>query len=164
MQQKVVSKIKTYLFINFSNFIVTSGWATSRRKRQSPVDPFQDTCVALSAVLSTCPSDCNEDDPYRTIDGCCNNLNSKDLGSTNNAFARFLPPVYDDNVDMPRGGLSSSSLPSARDVSNAVHKTRQIVGNKDASLMVMQFGQFLDHDITLTPEPGTPEISLEINS
>jgi hypothetical protein len=160
----MVRKIKTYYFCNFSNFIVTSGWSTSRRKRQSPLEPFQDKCMDLSAVLSTCLSECNEDDPYRTIDGCCNNLNSKDFGSTHNAFARFLPPVYYDNDDKPRGGLSSSSLPSARDVSNAVHKTRQIVGNKDASLMVMQFGQFLDHDITLTPEPGTPDFGVEINS
>ena len=55
---------------------------------------------------------------------------------------------------MPRGGLSQSSLPSARKVSFEVHH-KHSKNNKDGlpiTLMVMQFGQFLDHDLSLTPE------------
>ena len=110
--------------------------------------------MKLTSRISPCPSTCNKTAPYRYVDGCCNNLNLGDLGSAHKALVRFLDPVYADNIGVPRGGLSPSSLPNARDVSRAVHRTKQIVGNKGASLMVMQFGQFLDHDITLTSEPG----------
>ena len=139
--------------------VVTSNWATSR---QSSGQLFQDTCMTLTSFLSPSPSTCDASDPYRSIDGCCNNVNLKDLGSANKFSPIFLDPVYEDNIEVPRGGLSASSLPNARDVSRAVHRTKPFVGNKDASRMVMQFGQFLDHDITLTPEPGIFKIDFEI--
>ena len=117
--------------------VVSSNWATSRKYSGQL---FQDTCISLTSFLSPCPSTCDASDLYRSIDGCCNNVILKDLGSTNKAFHRFLDPVYEDNIEVPRGGRSASSLPNARDVSSAVHSTKQIVGNKDVSLMVMQFG------------------------
>ena len=70
------------------------------------------------------------------------------------AFRRFGPASYSDGVSLPRGGLDPSTLPSARAVSVAVHQglERSEQGNVSISLMVMQFGQFLDHDLDLTAD------------
>ncbi len=60
----------------------------------------------------------------------------------NSAFLRLLPPDYFDGVSLPRGGLTFSSLPSARAVSVAVHQAHEETNhNKSISQMVMQFGQ-----------------------
>ena len=70
--------------------------------------------------------------------------------------ASFLSPIFVhviflQGISLPRGGRDPSVLPSARSVSVAVH---HVLGNRPrpaVSHMVMQFGQFLDHDnITLT--------------
>ena len=67
-------------------------------------------------------------------------------------FKRLLPSAYADGESLPRGGLKFSSLPSARTVSLAVHQAQEEASSHEpVSLMVMQFAQFLDHDLTLTP-------------
>ena len=103
------------------------------------------------------PSKCRSSKIYRSIDGCCNNLesptqgiimqlnqtkNSCSWGMAHNAFLRLLPPAYSDQEGLPRGGLTSSSLPSARAVSMAVHQAHEEINQRESiSQMVMQFGQ-----------------------
>ena len=99
-------------------------------------------------------------DHYRSISGCCNNVAQQRWGSTSQPLLRFLPNAYQDGKSIPRGGLEESSLPSARKVSAAVHHGKESHSpNISPSVMLMQFGQFLDHDITLTPEQGDIENS-----
>ena len=62
--------------------------------------------------------------------------------------------AYEDGVSLPRGGLDNSSLPSARTMSTTVHGVRETGARPGVSVMLMQFGQFLDHDLSLTPEQG----------
>ena len=70
------------------------------------------------------------------------------LGMPYSPLLRFLPPEYADGLDLPRGGLTNSSLPSARAVSVAVHQAHEETNHRDSiSLMVMQWGQLLNHDI-----------------
>ena len=83
-------------------------------------------------------------------------------------LSRILPADYQDGFSLPRGGLASSSLPSPRQVSLTVHqnvKKTKVKDQKRISQMVMQFGQFLDHDISITPEQDreccNPEVLVE---
>ena len=64
------------------------------------------------------------------------------LGMPYTAFLRLQPPAYSDQVGLPRGGLTNSSLPSARAVSVVVHQAHEETNHKESiSQMVMQFGQ-----------------------
>lgn len=87
---------------------------------------------------------------YRTFDGSCNNLQRPLWGKSNTAYERLLQPEYEDGLHEPRTkSVAGSQLPSARVVSFSL---AQAVNSPDPkhTLMVMQWGQFLDHDLTLT--------------
>ncbi|XP_071090339.1 salivary peroxidase/catechol oxidase-like [Haliotis cracherodii] len=97
---------------------------------------------------------CNTSSPYRTADGSCNNLVHTTWGKASIPMRRWLDPAYDDYISSPREKStgSSSKLPSARLVSTSVH-TPSTDADRHTSYthMLMQWGQFLDHDITSTP-------------
>ncbi|XP_011866914.1 PREDICTED: uncharacterized protein LOC105561494 isoform X2 [Vollenhovia emeryi] len=86
---------------------------------------------------------------YRTSDGSCNNLQNLWWGSAMSAMRRFLSSEYEDGVQSVRRSRDGRPLPSARDVTSLIHE------NKDVPLasithMLMQWGQFVDHDLTAT--------------
>ena len=70
---------------------------------------------------------------------------------------------YADLKSLPRGGLSSSTLPSPRKISSFVHRLKEPFGDSTVTVMLMQFGKFLDHDITLTWEQGKSKVTLEFD-
>lgn len=99
---------------------------------------------------------------FRTIDGTCNNLQKPLLGSSGTAFKRLVPPVYEDGINSLRGTLQAQNKfptfspflppnPSARFISETV-----ILNISQDELpfthILMQWGQFLDHDLDLGPE------------
>ncbi len=86
---------------------------------------------------------------YRTIDGTCNNLDEPLLGAANTPFHRLLDPAYEDGLGLPVGW--SGDRPSARLVSRSLLYARKVSPNEAYTHMLMQFGQFLDHDIDLAP-------------
>ncbi|XP_046365209.2 peroxidase-like protein 3 [Haliotis rufescens] len=95
--------------------------------------------------------DCKQDARYRTMDGSCNNARWPTWGSTNQPFKRFIDPAYDDGKFVPRmRGVDGYPLPSPRAISVAVHPGVDSPSN-DHTVMVMQWGQFVDHDLTGTP-------------
>ncbi|KAK7101369.1 hypothetical protein V1264_019758 [Littorina saxatilis] len=87
---------------------------------------------------------------FRTFDGTCNNANN--LGAANTPLARLLPPVYGDGVEAPRTrGRNGRPLRGARRISQLVFPDTSRRGLN--TLLLMQWGQFLDHDMTLMPLP-----------
>ncbi|XP_016981947.2 uncharacterized protein LOC108046634 [Drosophila rhopaloa] len=88
---------------------------------------------------------------YRTHDGTCNNKRRPRWGAAQMPFNRFLPPEYGDGVDTVRSSADGSTLSSSRFVSLLVHGARE--GEAPLTLMIAQWGQLLDHDLTSTAQP-----------
>nr|XP_015202138.1 PREDICTED: eosinophil peroxidase-like [Lepisosteus oculatus] len=108
---------------------------------------------------------------YRTINSVCNNRKNSRLGAANTAFTRWLPANYDDGVYIPRGWDPCKThngfvLPLVREVSNKILSTRNEeieIDSVNTHFMVI-FGQWTDHDLTLTPfSPSIRSFSNGIN-
>ncbi|MCB1206892.1 MAG: peroxiredoxin [Verrucomicrobiae bacterium] len=85
---------------------------------------------------------------FRTIDGTGNNEAHPEWGSTEEPFLRLTTPAYGEGGIEPSG----ADRPSARAVSNAVAAQEESMPNRrGVSGFLWQWGQFLDHDIDLTP-------------
>ncbi|KFP29424.1 Myeloperoxidase, partial [Colius striatus] len=96
---------------------------------------------------------------YRTITGECNNRRNPSLGASNRALVRWLPAEYEDGVSVPRGWtegkrFSGFPLPLVRQVSNEIVRfpPGQLRLDQQRSLMFMQWGQFLHHDLDFSPD------------
>uniref|UniRef100_A0A4W3JKG1 Peroxidasin homolog n=1 Tax=Callorhinchus milii TaxID=7868 RepID=A0A4W3JKG1_CALMI len=92
---------------------------------------------------------------YRTHDSTCNNLQHPMWGASLTAFERLLKPVYENGFNLPRGSnlnqeYSSHPLPLPRLVSTAMIGTETITPDDQYTHLLMQWGQFLDHDLDLT--------------
>ncbi|XP_066250383.1 uncharacterized protein [Euwallacea similis] len=94
---------------------------------------------------------CDASYPYRSYSGYCNNLKNPKHGQGLTTFNRLLPSAYDDGLSKPRQiGVTGVPLPNPRLISRNIHPDISNL-HKRYTLMVMQFAQFLDHDLTFTP-------------
>lgn len=89
---------------------------------------------------------------YRTLDGSCNNFNHPRWGSSLTPFVRLLPAIYENGFNIPIGWSRTKlyngyPLPSARLVSTHIVSTDSVSSDYEFSHMLMQWGQFLDHDL-----------------
>ncbi|XP_063704603.1 chorion peroxidase [Culicoides brevitarsis] len=127
----------------------------SRIARESDNISIEEFQLGLSAKIltHTCPASppCH---PkllalrYRSIDGVCNNPINGAWGSKKTAMERLLVPAYSDGVWGPRihsvdGSLLSSPRAISFTVFPDIDRPHPIY-----NLNVMQFGQFLSHEIT----------------
>ncbi|MEZ5836333.1 MAG: peroxidase family protein [Geminicoccaceae bacterium] len=97
----------------------------------------------------------------RSIDGTGNNVAQPGLGAVDTASMRMMPAEYADGTGSPAG----ADRPGAREISNAVVAQGELTGNvADASDMFWQWGQFIDHDLTLnhTTSPENMDISIPV--
>lgn len=88
---------------------------------------------------------------YRTHDGTCNNARKGRWGSAQMPFNRFMAPSYSDGIEEMRQSVHGGPLPSARFISLLVHGSRE--SDSPVTLMLAQWGQFIDHDLTSTVQP-----------
>ncbi|XP_014646355.1 PREDICTED: lactoperoxidase [Ceratotherium simum simum] len=133
-------------------------------------DPGLDLTALSSEVgcgASVPVVECDENSPYRTITGDCNNRRNPALGAANRELARWLPAEYEDGLSLPFGWTPAKTrngfpLPLAREVSNQVigYLTEDVL-DCDRSLLFMQWGQIVDHDLDFAPETelGSSEYS-----
>lgn len=93
------------------------------------------------------------DDQYRSLDGSCNNMVYPTWGMAGQVLRRYLSPGYHDGIEMPiQLDISGAPLPSAREISNLIHRQGDVMDmNAVLTVMVMQWGQFLEHDILSIP-------------
>ncbi|XP_043244328.1 peroxidase-like isoform X3 [Amphibalanus amphitrite] len=113
---------------------------------------LQQFSVLNTIINQTCaaPPRCNPGSVYRSADGSCNNLNNPAWGMSRTALQRILAPAYENGIFTPRVAADGGALPSARDVSNlATGSTNDPY--PDLAISVMTWGQFLDHDLSISP-------------
>ncbi|CAI8035666.1 Peroxidasin, partial [Geodia barretti] len=100
----------------------------------------------------------------RTIDGTCNNFKNPLFGASETKFTRLCPPFYEDGIDSLRGDIQGKTgnlfslsayvppAPSARLISKTIIFRNDSREEDDFTHLLMQWGQFLDHDLDLSPE------------
>lgn len=98
---------------------------------------------------------------YRSFDGTGNNQVQDDLGSVGVQFLRGSPSAPDFTATGYVDGVAAparSSSPSPREISNTLSaQTQNMPSSRGISAMAWYWGQWIDHDITLT-EVGIPNI------
>jgi len=127
----------------------------------SPQLPLPTALLLPTAFLVACVSSSPLLAQVRSTDGSGNNVGSPGYGQANNQFSRSTPIRYGDGVgSLATFGPSGAPLPNPRSVSNAVSaQAGSILDPGNRSDFVWQWGQFLDHDITLTDEGTVPEVA-----
>ncbi|XP_008555718.1 chorion peroxidase [Microplitis demolitor] len=92
---------------------------------------------------------------YRRFDGLCTNLEHPNWGASLTPFNRLMPPAFSDGINAPRLSTTGGNLPLARVVSRTIHPD-QGYHDHAGTVMVIAWGQFMDHDYTLTATPLDP--------
>ncbi|XP_013924882.1 PREDICTED: thyroid peroxidase [Thamnophis sirtalis] len=84
-------------------------------------------------------------------------------GASNTALARWLPPVYEDELSQPRGwnlGFLHHGfpLPSVREVTRKIIEASNEAVTEDElySDLITVWGQYIDHDLAFTPQSENP--------
>ncbi len=95
---------------------------------------------------------------FRSIDGRGNNPGHPRWGSAGVELLRLTAPAYEDGLSAPAG----SGRPGPREVSNAcAAQQRSQPNGANRSAFLWAWGQFLDHDISLTG-PAQPAERMDI--
>jgi peroxidase len=125
---------------------------------ESMASAFKISCIGSLTLAVVVGLAGGED---RSIDGSSNNVAHPDWGMAGNQFSRIAAAHYADGMALPM----HESMPNARMVSNTVCAAAGSTGNAyRLSDFVWQWGQFIDHDLTLSVGSGeaTEAFSIEV--
>ncbi|KAM6149578.1 thyroid peroxidase [Erethizon dorsatum] len=142
---------------------------------QLPPDVLSEDLLNMIANLSgclpymlplKCPNTCLAK-KYRLITGACNNREHPTWGASNTALARWLPPAYEDGFSQPRGWnpdflYNGFPLPPVREVTRQVIRVpnEAVTEDDQYSDFLTVWGQYIDHDIALTPQSPSADCQL----
>ncbi len=95
-----------------------------------------------------------------SVDGTGNNVAQVEWGSTQEKLLRLAKAEYGDGISTPNG----TDRPSARAISNAIadQGDQDIISDRNMAAFSYVWGQFIDHDIGLTPTGGTEKMSIPV--
>jgi hypothetical protein len=100
---------------------------------------------------------------FRSYDGTNNNIarTKAEWGATNVALAREIPAEY--GATDTKNAMGGTSRPSARQISNAIcDEPVTTFSSRNLSTYVYVWGQFLDHDMVLTPSSTTESVPITL--
>jgi peroxidase len=148
MSRKTI--LPTTLLIIFISLTITGALA-QRNASKGRLFMFEPRPRFNTIPLSINPA--GRHNKYRSYDGKNNNvLNSQTLtwGAADILLFREMPAVY--GPSDPRNAMNGINRPSARKISNVlIDEPVTIFTTRELSTLVYQWGQFLDHEMTLTP-------------
>jgi hypothetical protein len=108
-------------------------------------------------ILLNQPEDSSGD--IRTYDGSGNNLANPAWGQAGTDLLRIAPAAYGDGVSTPAG----AGLPGPRDISNALNpQPKDDPNSLNLSDFIYAWGQFIDHDLDLTPVGTTEPLNIPV--
>lgn len=98
--------------------------------------------------------------PNYSVDGSGNNTSHDQWGSTNEQLLRLAKAEYGDGVS----SVAGADRPSPRLISNTLSDQGEedIISKQNLSAFVYAWGQFIDHDLGLTPTGTTESMSIAI--
>jgi peroxidase len=102
--------------------------------------------------------------PYRSYDGTGNNISSRqafEYGASDIPLYREIPANY--GPSDPNNAMAGSTRPSPREISNVLSDEPVTHFNeRELSSFIYVWGQFIDHDMSLTPTGTTEYISIAL--
>lgn len=110
--------------------------------------------IRSTCIWETTAPVCTGEEKYRSQDGTCNSPVEPNFGRAMTPLQRILEATYAEGTyGKPRLAESGSDLPSARAVSTSVSEIRleQTPTDNLRTTYVMQFGQFINHDLDHVP-------------
>lgn len=130
---------------------------SSRKNRQLRLEKLQSRELMAIDFLGLARQG---DLPTYSIDGTGNNVSQTEWGSTGENLLRLAKAEYTDGVSSPAG----TNRPSAREISNVVSDQgdADIISKKEMSAFIYAWGQFVDHDISLTPTGNSESINISV--
>lgn len=134
--------------LNSANSKKSTARSRSQRRRLCCEALEKRTVFNASGIGSMIPA------AIESIDGTGNNVQHPTWGSAGVDLLRIAPAAYTDGIFSPAG----ADRPSARAISNAVAAQApgvDVLNNRNLSAFVYAWGQFIDHDLDLTPTGAT---------